>query len=59
LFAGNGRANDGENARADDRTDPERRQRPRTEGFFEPVRGLFRIADELVDRLAGKQLAGQ
>ncbi len=59
LFARDGRANDGKNARADDRTDPERRQRPRTEGPLEPVRWLFRVADELVDRLAGKQLAGQ
>ena len=38
---------------------PERGQRPRPEGLFERVLGLLRVADQLVDRLAGKQLAGQ
>ncbi len=59
LLPGHGRADDREDARADDRADAERRQRPRPEALLERVVRLFRLADELVDRFAGKQLAGQ
>ena len=54
-----GRADDREDARADDRADAQRGQRPRPQRLLQRVLGLFRIADQLVDRLAGKQLAGQ
>jgi hypothetical protein len=59
LFAGDGRADDGEDARADDRADAERGERPRAEGLPQPVVGLFRLANQLVDRFAGEKLAGQ
>ncbi len=45
--------------RPDDRADAQRGQRPGPEGFFQGVPGLFRIADQLVDGLAGNQLAEQ
>jgi hypothetical protein len=59
LLAGDGGADDGKDAGADDSADAERGQRPRAEGFLEGVLRVFRVPDELVDRLAGKQLAGQ
>jgi hypothetical protein len=59
LLAGDGCADDGEDAGTDDCPDAQRRQRPRAEGFPEPVFGFFRLPDQLIDRLAGKQLAGQ
>ena len=59
LLAGDGRADDGEDARADHRANAQRGQRPRAERLFERVLRLLRVADQLVDRLAGKQLAGQ
>jgi hypothetical protein len=59
LLARDGRADDSEDARADDSPNAERSQRPRAEGFLEPMLGFIRVPDELVDRFAGKQLAGQ
>jgi len=59
LLAGDGGADDGEDARADDGADAERGQRPRTKRLFEPVLGFFRVADQLVNGFAGEQLAGQ
>jgi hypothetical protein len=59
LLAGDGGADDGEDAGADDRPDAKRCQRPRAEGLFEPVLGFFRLPDQLIDRFAGEQLAGQ
>ncbi len=59
LLAGDGGADDGEDARADDRADAERGERPRPEALLQRVLGFFRVADELVDRLAGEELAGQ
>ena len=59
ILAGHGRADDRENARADDRADAERGQRPRPKALLERVLGVFRLPDELIDRFAGKQLAGQ
>jgi hypothetical protein len=58
-LAGNGRAYYRENARADYRADPQRRERPRPQGFLEPVFGLFGVRDQLVNGLPGKKLAGQ
>jgi hypothetical protein len=59
LLAGDGSADDGEDARANDCPDAKRRQRPRPEGLPEPVFGFFRFPDQLIDRLAGEQLTGQ
>jgi len=59
LLAGDGGADDSENAGADDCSDAKRCQRPRPQGFLEPVLGFFRFADQLINRLAGEQLAGQ
>ena len=56
---GDGRADDREDARADHSPDAERGKRPRPEGLFERVLGFFRVPDQLIDRFAGKQLAGQ
>ena len=38
---------------------PEGGKRPRAERLLQRVFGLFRLADQLVDGFAGKQLAGQ
>jgi hypothetical protein len=59
LLAGNGGADDGEDAGADDGADAERGKRPRAESLFEPVLGFFRVPDQLIDGFAGKQLAWQ
>src|ERR1035438_4913389 len=59
LFPGDGRANHREDARADDGSDAQRSERPWTKGLLEPVLRFFRVPDQLVDRLAGKKLAGQ
>ena len=59
LLAGDGRADDGEDARADHRADAQRGQRPRTESLLERVLGFFRVPDQLVDRLAGAKLPEQ
>jgi hypothetical protein len=58
-LAGHGRADDGKDAGADDSTDAKRRQRPGSEGLFERMTRLFRLADQFVDRLTGQQLANQ
>jgi hypothetical protein len=59
LLAGDGRADDRENARSDDCADAESGKRPRPEGLFEGVLGFFRVANQLIDGFAGKQLAWQ
>ena len=59
LFPGDRRADDGEDARANDRADAESRERPRTEGPPQPVFGLFRLPNQLIDRFAREVLAGQ
>jgi len=59
LFAGDRRADYRENTRADYRPDAKRSQRPRPEGLLQGVLRLCRVPDQFVDRLAGKQLAGQ
>ena len=56
---GDGRADDGKNARADNCADAERGQRPWPERLLQRVLGFFRVADQLIDGFAGKQLAGQ
>ena len=59
LLAGDGRADDREDARADDGADAERGKRPGPERLFQCVLGFFRVADQLIDGFAGKQLAWQ
>ncbi len=59
LLARHGGADDGEDAGADNSADAERGERPGSERFFQSVFGLFRLADQLVDGFAGKQLAWQ
>jgi len=59
LLAGDGGADDGKDTRADDGADAERGQRPRPERLLERVLRFARVADQLIDGLAGKQLAGQ
>ena len=59
LLAGHGRADDRKDARADDCADAESGERPGAERLFQRVLGLLRFADQLIDGLAGKQLAWQ
>jgi hypothetical protein len=59
LLAGDGRANNREDARADDGANTERGERPRAQCLLERVLRFARVADQLINGLAGKQLAGQ
>jgi hypothetical protein len=59
LFAGDRRADDGEDARADDRANAQRSERPRAEALFQPMLGFFRLPNQLIDRFAREVLAGQ
>ncbi len=59
LLPGHGGADDREDARADHRADAQRGQRPGSEGLLQRVSGLFRVPDQLIDRLAGNKLAKQ
>ena len=43
-------------ARANDRSDPQRGKTPRPEALFQPMFRLFRFSDQFVDRFAGKEL---
>jgi hypothetical protein len=56
LAAGDGRADDGENARADDGADAEGGERPGAEGLLEAVLRVLGVEDQLVNRFATKQL---
>jgi hypothetical protein len=49
LLAGDGRADDGENARPDNRANAKGRERPRPQGLFQRMLRLLRVADELID----------
>jgi hypothetical protein len=59
LFAGDGGADDGKNAGTDDCADAEGGERPRPEGLLQGMLGFFRVADQLINGFAGKQLAWQ
>jgi hypothetical protein len=59
ALAGHGRADDGEDAGADDGADAQSGERPGAEGLLERLAGLFRLADELVDGFARYELAEQ
>jgi len=54
--ASNGRADDGEDARADDDPDAECGERDRAERLFEAVLGDLGVGDELVDRFSSEKL---
>jgi len=49
LFACNSRANDSEDARANNRANTQRSERYRAERLLQAVLRVLRIADELVD----------
>jgi hypothetical protein len=53
VFAGDGGADDREDARTDDGPNAQRGQGPGAEGLFEPVLGFFRVPDQLIDGFAG------
>jgi hypothetical protein len=59
LLPGDGRADDGENAGANDRSDAQRGQRPWPEGLFQPMFRLLRIGNQLVNGLACEELVRQ
>ena len=59
VLARHGRTDDRKDAGTDNRAYAQGRQRPGSEGFFQRVSRFFRLADQLIDRLAGKQLANQ
>ena len=56
IFSGGGGPGKNENAGTDDGADAQRGQRPGAERFTEPVLGVLGIGDQLVDRLAAKNL---
>ena len=59
VLPGHCRADHREDARSDYRADTQSRERPRAKALLESILRRFRLADQLVNRLAGKQLAGQ
>ncbi len=59
LLPGHGGADDRKDARSDDGADAQRGERPGSERLFESVLGIFRLADQLIDGLAGKELFKQ
>ena len=59
FFTGDGRADDGEDARPDDRADAQGGERDGAKRFLERALGPLRLVDQLVDGLCGKDLAGQ
>jgi len=59
LLAGDGRPYDGEDARTNDRADAEPGERPRAQRLFQPVFGLLRFGDQLVNGLAREELVRQ
>jgi hypothetical protein len=56
LLPGDGGANNGEDAGADDRANPQRRKSNRAQRLLQPRLRTLRIRDQLVDRLLGKEL---
>ena len=54
LLSRDRRPNDREDARANHRANAQRGKRPRPERLFQRMLGFLRVADQLVDRLAGK-----
>jgi hypothetical protein len=59
LLPGDGGADDGKDAGADDCSNAQGGERPRAERLLKPMLGLLRFGDQLVDGLAGEQLVRQ
>ena len=59
FLACDGRPDDGEDARANNRADTEAGERPRAQRLFQPVFGLLRFGDQLVNGLAREELVRQ
>src|SRR6267142_1088165 len=59
IFARGGGAGKNKNSGTDNRTDAERRQRPLPQRFLQAMIGFFRLSDQLINGLPGKQLIGQ
>ena len=59
FLPGNGGADDGENAGANDRADAQCRQRPGSEGLFQTMFRFLRVGDQLVNGLACEELVRQ
>jgi hypothetical protein len=59
MLAGRRGAGERKNPRANDRSDPQRRQRPWSQRLFEAMFRMFRIRDQLINGLLGEKLAGQ
>ena len=57
IFSRGCRAGEYKNARPDDRSDAQRRQRPRAQRLTKPVLRVFRLRDQFVDGLAAEELA--
>ena len=52
IFSGRGCSRQNEDSRTNNRADPERGQRPRSQRFTEPVLWILRVRNQFVDRLA-------
>ena len=59
LLASHSRADNSKDARTDNCPDAERGKRPWSKGLPQRMFRFFRLADQFIDRLAGKQLARQ
>jgi len=59
LLARHSGADNGEDAGADDCSDAESGKGPGAQGLLQRMFGIFRLADQLIDGFAGKQLIGQ
>ena len=57
MLAGGRSPGKNENARADDRADAERSQRPRAQRLAQAMFGLVGLGDEFVDRFTTQELA--
>ena len=58
-LTGRGRTSENKDSRANDGADSERRQRPRPQSLLQPAFRPFRVGDQFVNGLLGKELAGQ
>jgi hypothetical protein len=56
MLSGGGCPRENEDARADDRADAQRRQRPGAERLFQAMLGLLGFGDQPVDGLAAEKL---
>jgi hypothetical protein len=59
MLSGSCRASKSKDTGADNRTYAQRGERPRAKRLLKPVLRFFRVRDQLVNGLLGKELAGQ